>query len=175
LTNQHDSNTYKNFKNLQDAFYNIGQVPRNENNNIWQTYKFHVERFYDLLHLNKELRDKDYSNNYQEKIKIIEKAEKLADVENIQIAIRELNNLHRLWKNELGPVSRDKREGLWERFQKATKHIHQKKNKYNKDIYSIRKKNYEAKIELINEIKKFQIIRKTVTTNGKFQLKKLKN
>ena len=152
--NQHDSNTYKNFKNLQDAFYNTGQVPRNENNNIWQTYKFHVERFYDLLHLNRELRDKDYSNNYQEKIKIIEKAEKLADIENIQKAIRELNNLHRLWKNELGPVSIDKRESLWERFRKATKQIHQKKNKYYKDIDSIRTKNYETKIEIINEIKK---------------------
>ena len=152
--NQHDNNTYKNFKNLQDAFYNTGQVPRNENNNIWQTYKFHVERFYDLLHLNRELRDKDYSNNYQEKIKIIEKAEKLADIENIQKAIRELNNLHRLWKNELGPVSIDKRESLWERFRKATKQIHQKKNKYYKDIDSIRTKNYETKIEIINEIKK---------------------
>ena len=151
--NQHDNNTYKNFKNLQDAFYNTGQVPRNENNNIWQTYKFHVERFYDLLHLNRELRDKDYSNNYAEKIKIIEKAEKLVDLENIQIAIRELNNLHRLWKNELGPVSRDKRKDLWERFQKATKQIHEKKNKFNKNIDSIKAKNYEAKIELINEIK----------------------
>ena len=171
--NQHDSNTYKNFKNLQDAFYNIGQVPRNENNNIWQTYKFHVERFYDLLHLNKELRDKDYSNNYQEKIKIIEKAEKLADVENIQIAIRELNNLHRLWKNELGPVSRDKREGLWERFQKATKHIHQKKNKYNKDIYSIRKKNYEAKIELINEIKKISNNKENSHNKWQISIKKI--
>ena len=171
--NQHDSNTYKNFKNLQDAFYSTGQVPRNENNNIWQTYKFHVERFYDLLHLNKELRDKDYSNNYQEKIKIIEKAEKLADVENIQIAIRELNNLHRLWKNELGPVSRDKREGLWERFQKATKHIHQKKNKYNKNIYSIRKKNYEAKIELINEIKKISNNKENSHNKWQISIKKI--
>ena len=171
--NQHDSNTYKNFKNLQDAFYNTGQVPRNENNNIWQTYKFHVERFYDLLHLNKELRDKDYSNNYQEKIKIIEKAEKLADLENIQMAIRELNNLHRLWKNELGPVSRDKREGLWERFQKATKHIHQKKNKYNKNIDSIRKKNYEEKIELIREIKKISNDKENSHNKWQISIKKV--
>ena len=171
--NQHDSNTYKNFKNLQDAFYNTGQVPRNENNNIWQTYKFHVERFYDLLHLNKELRDKDYSNNYQEKIKIIEKAEKLADLENIQMAIRELNNLHRLWKNELGPVSRDKRKGLWERFQKATKHIHQKKNKYNKNIDSIRKKNYEEKIELIKEIKKISNDKENSHNKWQISIKKV--
>ena len=98
---QHDNNTYKNFKKLQEAFYNAGQVPRNDNNNIWQTYKFHVERFYDLLHLNRELRDVDYRNNYEEKIKIIEKAERLVDLENINTSIRELNNLHRLWKSEL--------------------------------------------------------------------------
>ena len=137
---QHDSNTYRNFKNLQEAFHNTGQVPRNDNNNIWQTYKFHVERFYDLLHLNRELRDIDYQNNYQEKVKIIEKAEKLANTDNIHIAIRELNNLHRLWKNELGPVARDKREDLWKRFQIATKKIHDKKNKYIKNIDSIRLK-----------------------------------
>ncbi len=151
---QHNSNTYKNFKVLQEAFHKIGQVPRNENNNIWQTYKFHVERFYDLLHLNRELRDVDYRNNYNEKIKIIEKAEKLIEIENIHIAIRELNNLHRLWKVELGPVARDKRESLWQRFQKATKKIHDKKNIYNKNIDSIKLENYEKKVELVNQIKK---------------------
>ena len=171
--NQHDNNTYKNFKNLQDAFYNTGQVPRNENNNIWQTYKFHVERFYDLLHLNRELRDKDYSNNYAEKIKIIEKAEKLADIENIQIAIRELNNLHRLWKNELGPVSRDKREDLWERFRKATRQIHEKKNEFNKNIDLIRTKNYEAKIELINEIKKISKPKENSHNKWQISIKKV--
>ena len=124
---QHDNNTYKNFKNLQEAFYNAGQIPRSENNNIWQTYKFHVERFYDLLHLNRELRDIDYHNNYNERIKIIEKAEKLVGLDNIHTATRELNNLHRLWKNELGPVARDKREELWQRFQLATKKIHEQK------------------------------------------------
>ena len=59
-------------------------------------------------------------------------------MENIHRAIRELNNLHRLWKNELGPVAREKREDLWKRFQIATKKIHDKKNKYNKNIDSIR-------------------------------------
>ena len=138
---QHDNNTYKNFKNLQEAFHNTGQVPRSENNNVWQTYKFHVERFYDLLHLNRELREVDYRNNYEEKIKIIERAEKLADLDNIHIAIRELNNLHRLWKSELGPVTRNKSEDLWKRFQIATKKIHDQKNIYAKNIDSIRLKN----------------------------------
>ncbi len=164
---QHDKNTYKNFKKLQEAFYNAGQVPRNDNNNVWQTYKFHVERFYDLLHLNRELRDVDYRNNYEEKIKIIEKAERLVDLENINTSIRELNNLHRLWKSELGPVARDKREELWKRFQIATKKIHQRKNEYIKNIDSIKLKNYETKFELVNQIKK--IAEKTIKTHNKWQ------
>ena len=164
---QHDNNTYKSFKNLQEAFYNSGQVPRSESNNTWQTYKFHVERFYDLLHLNRELRDIDYRNNYDEKIKIIEKAERLVNLDNIHTATRELNNLHRLWKNELGPVARDKREELWERFQLATKKIHEKKNKYIKNIDSIKSKNYETKIEIINRIKK--IAENKINTHNKWQ------
>ena len=165
---QHDRNTYRDFKNLQEAFHNTGQVPRSENNNIWQTYKFHVERFYDLLHLNRELRDIDYQNNYKEKVKIIEKAEKLGEFENIHMAIRELNNLHRLWKSELGPVAREKREDLWKRFQTATKKIHDKKNKYTKNLDSIRLKNYETKVELINQIKKES--EKEKDTHNKWQI-----
>ena len=164
---QHDNNTYKNFKKLQEAFYSAGQVPRNENNNVWQTYKFHVERFYDLLHLNRELRSIDYQNNYEEKVKIIEKAEKLVNLDNIHIAIRELNNLHRLWKNELGPVARDKREELWQRFQLATKKIHEEKNIYIKNIDTIKLKNYEAKYELINKIKK--ITENKISTHNDWQ------
>ena len=164
---QHDNNTYKNFKKLQEAFYSAGQVPRSENNNVWQTYKFHVERFYDLLHLNRELRSIDYQNNYEEKVKIIEKAEKLVNLDNIHTAIRELNNLHRLWKNELGPVARDKREELWQRFQLATKKIHEEKNIYIKNIDTIKLKNYEAKYELIKKIKK--ITENKITTHTDWQ------
>ena len=165
---QHDNNTYKNFKNLQEAFYNAGQIPRSENNNIWQTYKFHVERFYDLLHLNRELRDIDYHNNYNERIKIIEKAEKLVGLDNIHTATRELNNLHRLWKNELGPVARDKREELWQRFQLATKKIHEQKNEYIKNKDSIKLKNYKIKSEIINQIKK--ILENKINTHNKWQI-----
>ena len=165
---QHDNNTYKNFKNLQEAFYNAGQIPRSENNNIWQTYKFHVERFYDLLHLNRELRDIDYHNNYNERIKIIERAEKLVGLDNIHTATRELNNLHRLWKNELGPVARDKREELWQRFQLATKKIHEQKNEYIKNKDSIKLKNYKIKSEIINQIKK--ILENKINTHNKWQI-----
>ena len=68
-------NSYKQFKNLQEAFHNTGQVPRNESNNIWQTYKFHVERYYDFLHLNRDLREADFKHNYAERLKIVERTE----------------------------------------------------------------------------------------------------
>ena len=91
----------------------------------------------------------------------------MADIDNIQIAIRELNNLYRLWKNELGPVSRDKREDLWKRFQKQQKKYMTKKINQKHRFYKI--KNYETKVELINKIKKESKGKKIHTTNGRIQ------
>ena len=152
---EHNNNTYKQFKNLQEAFHATGQVPRGESNNIWQTYKFHVERFYDFLHLNRDLRDADFKHNYTEKLKIIERAEALAELPDIIVAIRELNLLHRLWKNDLGPVAREHREELWKRFQAATKIIHQRKNEYNKNIDSIHEENRQKKEEILVAIEAY--------------------
>ena len=149
---EHNNSTYRQFKNLQEAFHNTGQVPRIEANNIWQTYKFHVERFYDFLHLNRDLRDADFKHNYTEKLKIIERAEALAQNADVLASIRELNILHRLWKNDLGPVAKEHREELWNRFQTATKVIHQLKNEYNKNIVSIQSENLALKDQLLKEI-----------------------
>ena len=153
---EHNSDSYRQFKHLQEAFHTTGQVPRNEVNNIWQTYKFHVERYYDFLHLNRDLRDADFKHNYQEKLKIIEKAEQLASTSDVLAAIRELNILHRLWKNDLGPVAREHRDELWNRFQAATKVIHQLKNDYNKNIDSIQAANLATKEGILNEIATLQ-------------------
>ena len=149
---EHNNSSYRQFKNLQEAFHNTGQVPRNEANNIWQTYKFHVERFYDFLHLNRDLRDADFKHNYTEKLKIIERAEALAQKPDVIASIRELNVLHRLWKNDLGPVVKEHREELWNRFQTATKAIHQLKNEYNKNIDIIQSENLAKKDQLLEEI-----------------------
>ena len=150
----HDNNSYRQFKNLQEAFHATGQVPRNESNNIWQTYKFHVERYYDFLHLNRDLREADFKHNYAERLKIVERTEALAAMEDVPSAIRELNTLHRLWKNDLGPVAREEREQLWSRFQAATKVIHDRKNEYNKNIDEIQANNRSKKEELLARIEK---------------------
>ena len=144
---------YTQFKNLQESWYKTGPAPRNINNSLWQTFKHHVERFYDFVHLNRELRAKDFEHNYQEKLKIIEKAESLAQLADIVKAGRDLDRLHRQWKEDLGPVAKEHREALWKRFKEATNEIHKRKQEYQKNFESIQKENLAAKEALLQQMK----------------------
>ena len=105
------------------------------------------------MHLNRELRELDFKHNYDEKIKIIKKAEALDKVENTMQASRDLNALHKLWKNELGPVSKEFREELWKRFQKASNKIHAKRQKLQKEISSIQNENSSEKEKVLLKMK----------------------
>ncbi|MGD1980929.1 MAG: DUF349 domain-containing protein, partial [Flavobacteriaceae bacterium] len=153
--NQIDSNTYKSFRTLQESWYNTGQVPRGESQNLWETFKHHVERFYAFLHLDREFRELDYKHNYEEKLKIIERAEALQDYPDVMKASRDLNILHQKWKNDLGPVAKEHREDLWERFQKATKVIQARRQEYQKDAAGAMKENMAKKESLLKEMHKF--------------------
>ena len=124
------NNIYKSFRTLQESWYSTGPVSRSENQNLWETFKHHVERFYDFLHLNRELRELDFKHNYEEKLKIIERAEALKELPDVMRVSRDLNTLHKLWKNDLGPVAKEHREALWERFQEATKVIQARRQEY---------------------------------------------
>jgi len=152
--NQIDSNTYKSFRTLQESWYNTGQVPRGESQNLWETFKHHVERFYAFLHLDREFRELDYKHNYEEKLKIIERAEALQDYPDVMKASRDLNILHQKWKNDLGPVAKEHREDLWERFQKATKVIQARRQEYQKDAAGAMKENKAKKESLLKEMHK---------------------
>ena len=140
---------YKKFRNYQESWHRTGPVPRNQSNNIWQTYKHHTEIFYDFLHLNRELRDLDFKHNYEEKIKIIDQAEKLSEIPDILKASRDLNILHRLWKNDLGPVAKEHREELWTRFQEASHIIHNRRQEFEKEYDIVLEDNLIKKNELI--------------------------
>jgi len=144
--------TYKHFKELQENWRNAGPIPRDKYNNAWNTYHHHVERFYDFLHLNNDLRDMDFKHNYEQKLKIIERAEELAQDENTNRSFRELQVLHKLWKEELGPVGKAHREEIWERFSKATKTIHDKRQAYYADMDKAHEKNLERKEDIITQI-----------------------
>ena len=145
--------TYKNFKDLQERWRNAGSVPRNNYNDVWRTYHHHIEIFYDFLHLNRELRDLDFKHNLEEKQKIVERAEALAKEEDVNKAFRELQTLHKIWKEDIGPVAKEQREEIWERFSEATKVMHQRRQQYFKDLDKIFEKNLEKKNQIVEDIR----------------------
>ena len=144
--------TYKAFKALQDKWRAAGPIPRDSYNNVWRTYRHHVEIFYDFLHLNRELRDLDFKRNLEEKEKIIARAEALVDETDINRVFRELQALHKIWKEELGPVGQGHREEIWERFSRATKKLHQKRQDHYNELEKIYEQNLEKKREIIGSI-----------------------
>jgi len=144
--------TYKNFKDIQQRWRNAGPIPRNNYNDVWRTYHHHIEIFYDFLHLNRELRDLDFKHNLEEKQKIVLRAEALAQEEDLGKAFRELQSLHKIWKEDIGPVGKDHREEIWERFSAATKAMHARRQDYYKDLDKVYEKNLENKNEIISKI-----------------------
>jgi len=143
---------YKAFKDLQDRWKNAGPIPRDKYNNAWNSYHFNVERFYELLHLDRDLRDKDYEHNLIQKIKIIDRAEELAKDDNTNRSFRELQVLHKLWKEDLGPVAKEHRDLIWDRFKQATKVINDKRQAFYDKQDEIYEKNLVVKQEIISKI-----------------------
>ena len=152
IDNAESSTMYHNFKEIQQNWSKVGNIPRTKYNDTWRTYHHHVERFYDLLHLNNDLRDLDFKHNLEEKLKLVEKAEELAVSNDLSNAFKELQVLHRLWKEEIGPVDRENREEIWERFSNATKIIHDKRHDLQKSLETKYEDNVVKKREVINNI-----------------------
>jgi len=151
--NQNTNTSYNKFRSLQDQWRLLGKVPAKEANNIWNNYRHHVERFYDFLHLDRDLRDKDYKYNLEKKQKLIEKVKALSDEKNLGRAFRELQALHKIWKDEIGPVAKEFRESIWKEFSDATKIINEKRKIYNVQVEEKLIKNLKLKKEIIKEIK----------------------
>ena len=146
------NDTYKHFKELQERWRNAGPIPRVNYNDVWRTYHHHVEIFYDFLDLNRDLRDLDFKHNLEEKEKIIAQAESLAEMGDVNKAFRELQLLHKIWKEDLGPVDREHRDAIWDRFSAATKAIHQKRQEYFKNQDVIHEANLLVKQDIIKKI-----------------------
>ena len=144
--------TYKHFKELQERWKNAGPIPRDRYNTAWNTYHHHVEIFYDFLHLNRDLRDLDFKHNLEQKQKIVEKAEELAKDDDVSRSFRELQVLHKMWKEELGPVAKEFREEIWDKFKLATKTIHAKRQEYFRKLDEVYETNLEKKEEIIAKI-----------------------
>lgn len=144
--------TYKNFKDIQEKWREAGPIPKANYNDVWRTYHHHIEIFYDFLHLNRELRDLDFKRNLEEKQKIAERAEMLAKEPDLNRAFRELQVLHKIWKEDIGPVGKEHREEIWGRFSNATKAIHERRQDYFKNLDKLNEENLEKKNDLIAQI-----------------------
>lgn len=153
IDNAQASTMYKEFRNLQDRWREVGQIPHAKYNDVWRTYHHHVERFYDLLHLNNDFRDLDFKHNFEEKSKLIDKAEALAQHDDVNYAFKELQILHRMWKEDIGPVAREFREEVWHKFSEATKKIHKKRHEYQDVLDEKFKENVGLKLAVIEKIK----------------------
>ncbi len=143
---------YKHFRDLQNTWRSIGPVPKTKYNDTWKIYHHHVERFYDLLHLSNDFRELDFKNNLEEKLKIIEKAEFLTKMQDVNAAFKELQDLHKTWKEDIGPVAREMRDDVWNKFSAVTKIIHDKRHEHFKSMKSKYAEIIDAKMLVIDEI-----------------------
>ena len=136
--------TYDDFRALQDRWKEIGSVPAAENSNLWNNYHFLVEKFFDKIKMERELRDLDMKKNLDAKIELCEKAEELLDEKSITKAFKALQKLHEDWK-EVGPVPQDKKDEIWERFKAATDKINQIRREHYAQLEEEQTGNLEAK------------------------------
>ncbi len=136
--------TYDEFKTLQEKWREIGMVPKSEVNNLWQNYHFYVEKFFDKVKMNKELRDLDMKKNLEAKINLCEKAEELLLETSILKSFKELQTLHHKWK-EVGPVPQDKNDEIWERFKATTEKINELRREHYNKLQDDQKNNLLAK------------------------------
>ena len=142
----------KKMRELQAEWKTIGSVPATKNQEIWKNYQQYQERFYDLVKINIELRDLDFKKNLEMKTLICEAAEKLQDNPNIVEANRALQQLHDEWA-EIGPVARELREDLWNRFKQASSIINKKHQAYFDELHAKENDNLEKKQALVEKLK----------------------
>ncbi len=124
----------KDIQQIRERWKNAGPIPKDNYNHVWNNFHFHLERFYDQLHLDREARDIDFKNNLDQKQKVIERASILIKEPDIRKAFRELQTLHRIWKEEIGPVAKEYREEIWHKFSEITKQLHSKRESLQNEI-----------------------------------------
>jgi len=142
---------YNDFQQLQQAFKEITDVPASAVNELWKNYQLYVEHFYDLLKINKELRDYDFKKNLDLKLAICESAEALAKNDDVVAAFKSLQTLHDEWR-AIGPVAKELREDLWNRFKAASTVINKAHQQHFEILKAYEQKNEAAKIAICEEI-----------------------
>lgn len=142
------------FRDLQKKWKSIGQVPASEVNELWKKYTALQESFWDLIKINNELREYDFKKNYEAKLMLCEVAEKLDEEKDVVTAFHQLQKMHEEWR-EIGPVSREQREEIWNRFKLASSVINKKHQGHFDEIRKLEDDNLQAKLDLCEKLDKF--------------------
>ena len=152
LEKQEDVNmTFPEFREIQNRWRAVGPVPVQSFRDLNDTYQLYVEQFYDMVKINRELRDLDFKKNLEVKTGFCEQAEKLAENENVVEAFKELQKLHEQWK-EYGPVAKEFRESIWDRFKAATSVINKKYQAHFEGLKEQHAENLAAKTGLCEKV-----------------------
>jgi hypothetical protein len=153
--------TYDDFKALQDRWKDTGQVPRTEIEDLWNNYNFFVEKFFEKVKLNKELKDLDLKKNLEIKMQLCEKAEELLIEKSINKSFKKLQELHDEWK-DTGPVPADKKDEIWERFKAVSDKINVNRKDYYESLHGEQEANFQTKTALCEKME--QIIAAEIIT-----------
>ncbi len=140
------------FKEIKENWHQAGAIPKDKNNITWNTFYHHVDKFYEIVHLDREFRDKDFKINLEQKVKIIERAKELTQEVSPTRAFRELQVLHKIWKEEIGPVAKEYKDLIWDKFSELTKTIHDKRQEYFAEQDAKQEINLTRRREIIAEI-----------------------
>jgi len=152
ITSPEEANkSYKEFKALQDEWKEIKNVPAERANELWRNYQLYVEQFYDLLKLNSEAREYDFKKNLEIKKKLCEAAEKLADEPDVISAFHQLQKLHQEYR-ETGPVNKEQREEIWQRFKAASTVINKRHQQHFETLRAKEEENLERKTKLCEQV-----------------------
>lgn len=143
--------SYNEFKELQQQWKDIKNVPADKANELWRNYQLYVEQFYDLLKLNSEAREYDFKKNLEMKTKLCEAAEKLADEEDVISAFHQLLELHQQYR-EIGPVAKELREEVWARFKAASTVINKRHQQHFEDLRAKEEENLARKTALCEKV-----------------------
>lgn len=139
------------FQKLQQEWKAVGVIPQSEVNSLWNAYQLCVENFYDNLKINNELRDYDFRKNLEQKVSLCEQAEALATEKEVIAAFRKLQALHEEWR-EIGPVSRENRESIWNRFKEASTVVNKRHHDYFDKLRANEVENLQKKTALCEQI-----------------------
>jgi DNA repair exonuclease SbcCD ATPase subunit len=142
---------YKEFKALQEQWREIKNVPADKANELWRNYQLYVEQFYDMLRLNSEAREYDFKKNFELKTALCEAAEKLADEEDVISAFHQLQKLHQEYR-EIGPVAKEQREEIWNRFKAASSVINKRHQQHFEDVRAKEEDNLARKTVLCEKV-----------------------